>query len=143
MSTKINAPLGSAQNAHLELLGQCSSYRRKRNYTKAQIIVDLAIAKYTENGKFITFNDLISNGLANHKSQAQNTLKRCAQKNIIFAPANHKPQEYYPTCLKAEVLSHKIAKNSQIGVTGVGSVATPRHLLFQIPKLTAPALTVS
>jgi hypothetical protein len=63
---------------------------------------------------------LISNGIASNKKQAQNTLKRCLQNNIIFTIEQHKPQHYYPVCLRSEVLRHNLSKNAPIRVTGVG-----------------------
>jgi hypothetical protein len=68
----------------------------------------------------ITFDDLLSSGFAIHKEQAQNTLKRYLQRNILFAPVSRKPQQYYATCLKAKVLKSMMSKNYPIEVTGVG-----------------------
>ena len=81
---------------------------------------NLAIRKYKNNGSGITFDYLLSSGLANHKKQAQTTLKYCLRRNILFVPTNHKPQQYYPTCLKSEILS-KLSKNIPVGITEVGS----------------------
>lgn len=90
-----------------------------RRYTRVQEVDALAVKKYKINGRGITFQDLISSGLAKHKSQAQNTLKRCLAKNILFSPNNHKPQQYFPTSLKAEILRARLTKNAPIRVTGV------------------------
>jgi hypothetical protein len=117
-----NAPIDLSQNAPLELLGQCSGYdnRVKRRYIRAQQIQNLAVDKYHRNGYGITYHDLISNGIASNKKQAQNTLKRCLQNNTIFTIEQHKPQHYYPACLRSEVISHKLSKNAQVEVTGLG-----------------------
>ena len=54
------------------------------------------------------------------KNRAQNILKRCLQRNVLFTLAKYKPQQSYPTCLKAEISKHKMSKNYPIGLTGVG-----------------------
>jgi hypothetical protein len=106
-----NAPIDLSQNAPLALLGQWNCYGNgvKRRYIRAQQIQNLAVDKYHRNGYGITYHDLISNGLACNKKQAQNTLKRCLQKNIIFTIEQHKPQHYYPVCLSTE---NHIAKHN-------------------------------
>jgi hypothetical protein len=99
-----NTPVGSPQNTPLAQLGQyyfdddCGFYRRRRRrYTNAQQVERLAIEKYNKNGKGITFNDLLSLGLALHKEQAQTTLKHCLRRKILFTISAQKPQEYFPT----------------------------------------------
>jgi hypothetical protein len=121
-----NAPIDSSQNAPLALLGQWTCYgnRVKRRYTRAQQIQNLAVDKYHRNGYGTTYRDLISNGIASNKKQAQNTLKRCLQNNIIFTIEPHKPQHYYPVCLRSEVLRHNLSKNAPVEVTGVGRFNT-------------------
>ena len=107
----------------MALLGQgCDddgSCRKRRRYTRAQQIERLAIEKYNRNGKGITFNDLLSCGLALHKEQAQTTLKHCLKSKDLFTISDHKPQQYYPTALRAEISKHRMSKNIPIGVTGV------------------------
>jgi hypothetical protein len=121
-----NAPIDSSQNAPLALLGQwnCYANRVKRRYTRAQKVQALAVDRYHMNGYGTTYHDLISNGLACNKKQAQNTLKRCLQNNIIFTIEQHKPQHYYPVCLRSEVLRHNLSKNAPVEVTGVGRFNT-------------------
>jgi hypothetical protein len=112
-----NIPIDSGQNIPLAQLGQCGTYcNKQRRYTRAQDIETLAINKYKDNGRAITYKDLLSNGLAFSKVQAQITLKYCFKKNVLFTLRNHKPQQYYPTNLKSEILK----KNTHIGVTEVG-----------------------
>jgi len=79
----------------------------------------LAVDKYNKNGKGITFNHLLSAGLASHKQQAQITLKHCLRMNLLFTLGNYKPQQYYPICLKSEISKNKLLKNIPIEVTGV------------------------
>ena len=80
----------------------------------------LAFDKYKKNGKGITFNDLLSTGLVSNKKQSQITLKHYRNKGTLFTISAHKPQQYYPVCIKADVLKAKAAKNIPIGVTEVG-----------------------
>ncbi|MGA7370433.1 MAG: hypothetical protein WBX01_14990, partial [Nitrososphaeraceae archaeon] len=121
-----NTPVEDGQNIPLDLLGQCRyNYKSdcipSRGYIKAKLIEDLAISKYKHNGNGISFTDLLSNGFAKHKEQAQAKLKYCLRSEILFTPYNHKPQQYYPTCFKSEIL-RKIAP---IRVTGVGWSRSP------------------
>jgi hypothetical protein len=51
-------------------LAQCDGgfvgggYRRRRRYTRAKHIEKLSVDKYKKNGRGLTFNDLLSSGLA-------------------------------------------------------------------------------
>jgi len=94
-------------------------YRRRR-YTRAVQIEKFAVEKYKKNGHGLTFNDLLSTGLASNKKQSQITLKYYHNKGILFTTSAHKPQQYYPTCIKSEILNARITKNIPIGVTEVG-----------------------
>ncbi|HET7283660.1 MAG TPA: hypothetical protein VFI70_03165, partial [Nitrososphaeraceae archaeon] len=120
-----NIPIDSSQSIRIPLLGQCydgdggSCYRRQR-YTRTHHVERLATEKYNKNGKGITFNDLLSSGMALHKEQAQTTLKHCLKRNALFTISAHKPQEYYPASLRAEIIKHKMLKNIPVGVTEVG-----------------------
>jgi hypothetical protein len=105
-----NTPIDDGQNIPLDLLGQygnnCKSdWVHSRGYIKKKHLEALAISRYKQNGRGISFNDLLSNGLAQHKEQAQAKLKYCMRAEILFAPYNHKPQQYYPTCFKSEILN--------------------------------------
>ena len=112
-----NIPIDSGQNIPLALLGQCvaNCSRRQRRYNKAQVIETIAVNQYRKNGKGIIYRDLLSNGLASNKAQAQITLKHCLARDVLFTVGNHKPQRYYPTCLKSKISK----KNIPIWVTGV------------------------
>ena len=115
-----NSPIDQKSNAPLRTLVYCDAVRfdSTRRYTRAQEVDALAVKKYKVNGRGITFQDLISSGLAKHKSQAQNTLKRYLGRKILFAPENHKPQRYFPSSLKAEIHEARLSKNARIRVTG-------------------------
>ena len=114
-----NNPLARLQNSPLELLVQSNNNHldSKRRYTTHQMIDGLAIEKYKRTGKGISFNDLIRLGLARHKRQAQDTLKRFRERKILFTIENHKPQHYYPISLKAEIFKARLSKNTPIRVT--------------------------
>lgn len=53
--------------------------------------------------------------MATSKKQSQTTLKYYCRANILFTPFNRKPQQYFPTCLKSEILNKIIP----VGVTEV------------------------
>jgi hypothetical protein len=69
-----NTPLGNNKNTPLALAAQRyrSGYRR---YTNSVSIINIAIEKFRKNHHGITFKDLMKQGLAVHKMQAQETLK--------------------------------------------------------------------
>jgi hypothetical protein len=112
-----NGPIDSNENGLLTLLGQHTRLRRR--YTKTKVIEGLAINKYNCNGNGVTFNDLLKNGLARHKRQAQTTLKRCRANKILFTLGDHRPQRYYPTCLKYQILEKKKFENIPLNHTEV------------------------
>ena len=124
-----NIPIHYFQNIPLAQLGQYDDGggcgKRRRRYTRAQEVEQLAVRKYKSNGKGMSFNDLLSAGLASHKEQAQITLKHCLEKQVLFTISNHKPQQYYPTSLRAEILKNKLSKNLPIGVTEVAYFKAP------------------
>jgi hypothetical protein len=97
--------------------------RKKRRYTKAQDIEQLAVRIYRNNGRGITINDLFAFGVAVHKTQAQNTLKHSLKNQVLFTISNYKPQHYYPTCIRAVIFKNKFS-NASIRVTGVGFLNT-------------------
>jgi hypothetical protein len=122
MSLQKNIPVSYCQNIPIEQLGLCVAHssENRRRYTKAQDIEQLAVRICKNNGKGITFNDLLTFELAMSKGQAQMTLKYCLKKQVLFTMSNHKPQQYYPTCLRADILKNKFSKNIPIGVTEPG-----------------------
>jgi hypothetical protein len=115
-----NISIDSGRNIPLAQSGQCiakysGNNQKQRRYNKVQTIETVAVSQYRTSGKGITYRDLLSSGVAINKTQARVTLKHCIARNVLFAPGNYKPQRYYPTCLKAEILK----KNILMGVTGV------------------------
>jgi hypothetical protein len=134
-----NIPLDYNQNIPLVPLGQCVtkySYKNpmQRRYNKANAIETASVDQYKKNGRGITYSDLLYNGVALNKTQAQVTLKHCLARKILFTLGNHKPQQYYPTCLKSEISK----KNIPIGVTGVSHFID--SLFLRNPVISCQAL---
>lgn len=83
-----------------------------RNYIPAEEMMELAINHYrNKKGKGITFDYLIEKGLAKHKKQAQNTLKYHLRKGTLFTLGDKRPQQYYPTSIKSEIIQN-LGKNT-------------------------------
>jgi hypothetical protein len=122
-NTSKKVPVEEDNNTPLKLLGH--EYHRKRRYTKSENIGILAIEKYQQTGNGITFADLLNTGLAKRKNHAQNTLKRCLQREILFTPENRKPQQYYPSSLKSEIQKKLMLKNTPVQLTVVSSNVNP------------------
>jgi hypothetical protein len=120
ITPEINKPLAFTKNPPLTLVahsgGGCDG---KRRYTAAQAINELAIIKFRPNGKGVTFKDLMGAGLAKHKKQAQDTLKYCLQNGTLFTLRDCRPQEYYPTVIRSEVMTKQLSKNTSIDPTAV------------------------
>ncbi len=120
-SSSKNAPVSQLSNIPLRVSIQYDAVHcgSKRRYIRAQAIDALAVRKYKENGSAITFQDLMCSGFVSHKSQSQNILKRCLAKKILFVIENRKPQKYFPSSLKAEILKARLLKNTPVKVTEV------------------------
>jgi hypothetical protein len=85
----------------------------------------LAIKKFKGRKKGITFNDLIAQ-FSISKRSAQRKLKDCRKRGILFSLEKHKPQEFYPTCSRAEVIEYlNKKKNVPVDPTGVTSHHNP------------------
>jgi hypothetical protein len=127
-SVTVNIPIACKENVPIA-----------REYVRSKEVQELAVEKYHKNGRGITFNDLISWGIAKTKSQAQRKLKNCRQKGVLFTIEDHKPQQYYPTCIKSQILERKnvpidpkgyaISISISIGVTILSTIIIHRHLL--------------
>jgi hypothetical protein len=61
---------------------------------------------------------LIEKGLVKHKKQAQDTLKYHLRKGTLFTLGDKRPQQYYPTTIKSEIIQN-LGKNTPINPTGV------------------------
>jgi hypothetical protein len=101
----------------LDLVGQSSS--SCRSYIHSSKIIELATGKFRNTGEGITYKDLMDAGVSIHKNHAQDVLKYHLRKDNIFTLKDKRPQQYYPTGSKSEVIE-KTAKNTPIDPTGVG-----------------------
>ena len=119
---------------------------RKRQYTKSQTLTDFVTTKYNTTGKGITFNDLIMSRLAKHKSQAQLMVKYGLNRGLPFTLGDHRPQIYYPTSIRSEIIKNHLSKNMPIQVTGVScskhhnSTSYRRIVLESLEKFVLPLL---
>src|SRR5918992_1319217 len=105
----------------LDLVGQ--SFPSCKSYIHSSTIIELAADKFEKTGKGITYKDLMDAGIVIHKRHAQDILKYHLRKGDIFTLKDKRPQQYYPTGIRAEVIE-KIAKNTPIDPTGVGILST-------------------
>ena len=84
-----------------------------RNYISKDKIENIAIEKYRQNGLGITFEDIEKECSVN-KTKAQRKLKHFHSRKCflqqttltqgITAIQNKSPQQYFPTCIKAEII---------------------------------------
>ena len=117
-----NIPLTHGKNTPLLLEARDSVLR---SYTNSDQIVNIAIGKYKLNGKGLTYEDLLENGTAKNKIQAQNILKNHLRQGTLFTISDKRPQEYYPSCRRSEILKHQLKKNTLVDPLGVGLLSTP------------------
>jgi hypothetical protein len=107
-----------------------------RNYIPAEEMMELAINHYrNKKGKGITLQYLIEKGLAKHKKQAQDTLKYHFRKGTLFTLEDKRPQQYYPTSIKSEIIQN-LGKNTPINPTGVA-------MLLSLPLPTSSSSPLS
>jgi hypothetical protein len=101
----------------------------------------LAIEKYRANGKGITINDITAK-YSVKKSKAQRSLKYFHSIDVLFTAQdlilegisllhNKNPQEYFATCMKAEILENlKKEKSVPVDATGVNLPKDSLYSLF-------------
>jgi hypothetical protein len=117
-----NLPLASNKITQQGLDGRFTYGRRSYNFS--QSIIDLAVVRFRKTGKGLTYKDLMDAGVVIHKHQAQEVLKYQLRKGNLITLKDRRPQEYYPTKIKSEVL--KNAKRiSPIQPSGVNSIILP------------------
>jgi hypothetical protein len=94
-------------------VGQCNRYVNSDEITK------LAIEVYkTKGGRGITFTDLLERGLAGNKAQAQDMLKYHKRKRTLFILEALRPQQYYATAIKSDIIENK-TKSTPLDPSGV------------------------
>jgi hypothetical protein len=74
----------------------------------------------TKRGIGITYTDLLERESSLHKGQAQDILQYHLRIGTLFTLENRRPQRYYPTELKSEIIERKLRKNTPIQPSGVG-----------------------
>lgn len=98
-----------------------------RSYTSASSITVAAIDKFRRTGRGLTYMDLMNKGIVIHKKQAQETLKYHLMRRNLFALADKRPQQYFPTKFKSEI-TKKLVENSLVNPSGVDSIVLPAGL---------------
>ena len=105
-----------------------------RRYKTKDIVEKKAIEKYQQNGLGITFED-IEREFSLNKAKAQRTLKYFHDRQVLFTAKdlileritvlkNTSPQQYFPTCIKAEIIEDLIQRNNVlVNPTGVDLLA--------------------
>jgi hypothetical protein len=87
-------------------------------YVSSDEITKLAIQKYkTKCGRGISYRDLLETGLAKHKGHAQDMLKYYLRKGTLFTLQDRRPQQYYPTAIKSDIIE-SMQKSTQIDPRG-------------------------
>jgi hypothetical protein len=98
-----------------------------------KILEELAIQKYNKNGKGLTINDLIQT-FHIHQKKAQRRFKNAIKEKVtkqgkrhplLFTLDNNKPQQYYPTKIKADIIEKRKRQNRPIDPTGVSLYQSP------------------
>ena len=88
-----------------------------RNFISADEMRELAIDHYrTKKGKGITLQYLIEKGLVKHKKQAQDALNYHLRKGTLFTLGDKRPQQYYPTAIRSEIIQNQPFKCQSLDV---------------------------
>jgi hypothetical protein len=107
-----------------------------RRYKTKDIVEKIAIEKYQKNGLGITIEDIERNFSIN-KVKAQRKLKYFHDRQVLFTANNLKsegitvlkntsPQQYFPTCMKAQIVEGLSKRESVlVNPTGVDLLAPP------------------
>jgi hypothetical protein len=115
-----------------------------RKYISKDNVEKIAIGKYRENGLGITFEDIKIEFSVN-KGKAQRTLKYFHEQKVLFTandliiegiPAlqNKSPQQYFPTCMKAEIIED-LGKRKSVLVSPTGvDLLVPSSKLASAPS---------
>jgi hypothetical protein len=103
-------------------------------YILKDIVEKIAIEKYRKNGLGVTFED-IGREFSINKTKAQRKLKYFHKRDILFTAndlimkgitvlQNKSPQQYFPTCIKAETIEDLVKRNNVlVNPTGVDLLA--------------------
>jgi hypothetical protein len=92
---------------------------RRDHYVNTEQITSLAVEVYKKKcGRGITYQDLLNNGFACHKRQAQDTLKYHLKKGTLFTLGDKRPQQYYPSAIRSDIMEN-LQKNTLLDPIGV------------------------
>jgi len=112
-----------------------------RKYVPKHNVEKIAIDKYRENGLGITIGD-IEREFSVNKTKAQRKLKYFHERKVLLTAndfileginvlENKNPQQYFPTCIKAEIIEDlSKRKNVLVKPTGVNQSSTPLSSLI-------------
>jgi hypothetical protein len=92
-----------------------------RAYNFSNSIEDFAIDNFRKVGRGLIYKRLMDAGVVVHKYQAQQVLKYQKSKGNLFTLKNKRPQEYYPSKIKSEVIEKLAKRNTPIEPTGITS----------------------
>ena len=107
------------ENSKSTLLSLSEQICFRNRYVTSGQITKLAVETYKKKGgRGITYTDLLEKGLTVNKKQAQDMLKYHFRKETLFTLDDKRPQQYYPTAIRAGVIENK-QKNTPIDPTGV------------------------
>ena len=95
-----------------------------KSYTNSNQIIDIAIDEYKKCGRGLTYASLLDRGQAKNMRQAQNILKYHLRRGALFTLSDKRPQMYYPSCLKSEILKKELQDNTPVDPIGVGLLTT-------------------
>lgn len=137
LSTNKSTLLDRNKNTPLGLLGHLCS---RKGYVGSDSIKELAVEKYkNRNRKGIIYQDLMDSGLAIHKRQAQDMLKYHLKKGTLFTLRDTRPQQYFPSIMRSEIIKNELDKNTPIDPTEVTYSPTP-HSSNPLDTLTLQTL---
>ena len=114
-----NLRLGSSKITQQGLVGRFSSGSRSYNFSYS--VIQIAVGKFRKTGRGITYKDLMDAGVAVHKRQAQEVLKYQLRIGKLFTLKDKRPQQYYPTKTRSEVIEKVAKRNTPIQPSGVNS----------------------
>jgi hypothetical protein len=129
---RMPARITDSNNENLLLLKLGNSYHRHRNIAKSKI-EETAIQKYRAGGYGLKYTDLTEDFHIT-KSQAQLTLKHLHHKGVLFTARdlirqginlmeNKKPQAYFPSCIKAEIVEN-LKKKKRVNSNSIEALSS-------------------
>jgi hypothetical protein len=135
MSFPISHDTVVTNNEYLPSVSPRNKQRRQKN-TARKTIEEIAIEKYKAGGYGLNYKDVMADFHIT-KRQAQLTLKHQRNKRVFFTPRdlfrqgvylteNKKPQEYFPSCIKVEILEN-LKKKKYANSSAIESLSSTIH----------------